>query len=48
VGVFDRFIEERDRRLVAELGRLEKRIQHNAQRIDELRQEAAGTIATAD
>lgn len=36
---FDRFIEERDRRLIAELGRLDTRIVHNAQRIDELRQE---------
>jgi len=30
---------QRDRRLIAELGRLETRIQHNTERIDELRQE---------
>jgi len=45
---FDRFIEERDRRLIAELGRLETRIQHNAQRIDELRQEMERRFADVE
>lgn len=42
---FDRFIEERDRRLIAELGRLEARIQNNAVRIDDLRQDVERRFA---
>jgi Skp family chaperone for outer membrane proteins len=44
---FDRFIEERDRRLTAELGRLETLIQNNARRIEDLHAEIDRRFAEA-
>ena len=36
---FDRFINEREHRLIAELGRLEANVAHSLRQIDQLRRE---------
>ena len=45
---FDRFIDERDRRLISELARLETNIHHNLKHIDQLRREIERSIASGE
>ena len=44
---YDRFIEERDRRIVAELHELRSLVEVNTQRIEELRVDLLGGLAVA-
>jgi len=44
---FDRFIDERDRRLISELARLDTNIHHNLKHIDQLRREIERGVAEA-
>jgi len=39
---YERFLEERDKRLSSELARLETEVRHNRQRLDELKADNAG------